>query len=64
RLDNRPTRRDRRSPGQHVTSYLTVYNTIRPHEAIAFATPLVRYLQAPSIPPRANLHQPGSVSDS
>jgi putative transposase len=47
-----------------VTSYLTVYNTIRPHEAIGFDVPLTRYLQAPSTQPAANLHVPESVSDS
>ena len=40
---------------KEVESYLAVYNTIRPHEAIGFTTPLARYLQAPSTPPRANL---------
>ena len=49
---------------QEVEAYLTIYNTIRPHEAIGFATPLVRYLQAPSIPPGANLQPPAAVSDS
>jgi putative transposase len=49
---------------KRVTSYLTVYNTIRPHEAVGFDVPLTRYLQAPSTPPGANLHVPKSVSDS
>jgi putative transposase len=49
---------------QEVEAYLTIYNTIRPHEAIGFATPLSRYLQAPSTPPRANLQTPTTVSDS
>jgi len=49
---------------QRVAGYLTVYNTIRPHEAIGFTTPLARYLQAPSTPPGANLHPPATVSDS
>jgi putative transposase len=48
---------------ERVTGYLTVYNTIRPHEAIGFGIPLARYLQAPSTPPGANLHPPESVSD-
>jgi transposase InsO family protein len=47
-----------------VEAYLTIYNTIRPHEAIGFTTPLARYLQAPSTPPGANLQSPATVSDS
>jgi putative transposase len=49
---------------QEVEAYLTVYNTIRPHEAIGFVTPISRYLQAPSTPPEANLQAPTTVSDS
>jgi transposase InsO family protein len=49
---------------QEVEAYLTIYNTIRPHEAIGFATPLSRYLQAPSVPSGANLQAPATVSDS
>ena len=49
---------------QEVETYLMTYDTIRPHEAIGFATPISRYLQAPSTPPRANLHTPTTVSDS
>jgi putative transposase len=49
---------------REVEAYLTIYNTIRPHEAIGFATPISRYLQAPSTPPGANLHPPATVSDS
>jgi putative transposase len=49
---------------REVEAYLTVYNTIRPHEAIGFTTPLARYLQAPSTPPGANLPAPTTVSDS
>jgi len=49
---------------REVESYLTVYNTIRPHEAIGFATPISRYLQAPSTPPGANLQAPATASDS
>jgi putative transposase len=49
---------------QEVEAYLTVYNTIRPHEAIGFATPISRYLQAPSTPPEANFQTPTTVSDS
>lgn len=49
---------------QEVEAYLRVYNTIRPHEAIGFATPISRYLQAPSTPPGVNLQPPTTVSDS
>jgi putative transposase len=49
---------------QEVASYLTVYNSVRPHEAIGFATPLARYLEVPSTPPTANLQPSGTVSDS
>ena len=49
---------------REVENYLTVYNTIRPHEAIGFTTPLARYLQTPSTPPGANLQPPATVSDS
>jgi putative transposase len=49
---------------REVEAYLTIYNTIRPHEAIGFTTPLARYLQAPSTPPGANLQSPATVSDS
>jgi hypothetical protein len=30
---------------------------------LSFTTPLARYLQAPSTPPRANIRPPESVSD-
>jgi hypothetical protein len=33
---------------EEVESYLTVYNTIRPHEVIGFTTPLARHVQATS----------------
>jgi putative transposase len=49
---------------REVENYLTIYNTIRPHEAIGFTTPLTRFLQASSTPPRANLQAPTTVSDS
>ena len=49
---------------QEVASYLTVYNSVRPHQAIEFATPLARYLEVPSTPPTANLQPSGTVSDS
>ncbi len=43
---------------QEVASYLTVYNSVRPHEAIGFATPLTRYLQVPSTPKAPTFHRP------
>jgi putative transposase len=49
---------------REVENYLTIYNTIRPHEAIGFATPISRYLQAPSTPPGANIQASTTVSDS
>jgi hypothetical protein len=49
---------------REVENNLTVYNTIRPHEAIGFGVPLARYLQAPSTPPGANLQAPATVPDS
>jgi putative transposase len=49
---------------QEVEAYVTVYNTIHPHEAIGFATPISRYLQAPSTPPEANSQTPTTVPDS
>lgn len=36
----------------HVDRYLTIYNTIRPHEALDFKVPLDRYLRPPTIGPR------------
>jgi transposase InsO family protein len=33
----------------HVERYLTVYNEVRPHEALDFARPLDRYLRPPSV---------------
>jgi transposase InsO family protein len=50
-------------PDERRQNYLTIYNTIRPHEAIGFTTPISRYLQAPSTPPGANLQAPATVSD-
>jgi putative transposase len=43
----------------HVTDFRTVYNSIRPHEAIAMARPLERYRRAPE----PNFPDPKSVSD-
>jgi hypothetical protein len=42
-----------------VDAYLTIDdNTIRPHEAIGFATPISRYRQTPSIPPGPTFNRP------
>jgi transposase InsO family protein len=49
---------------REVDNYLTIYNSVRPHEAIGFTTPLARYLQGPSAPSEANFHPPAPVSDS
>ena len=49
---------------REVDNYLTIYNSVRPHEAIGFTTPLARYLQAPSASPEANFQVPATVSDS
>jgi putative transposase len=51
---------------REVESDLTVSNTIRPHEAIGFTTPLARYLQAPSTPPRPTFThpQPSQILDT
>lgn len=49
---------------QEVASYLTTYNSVRPHEAVGFTTPLTRYLQAPSTPPTTNSQPSGTVSNS
>jgi putative transposase len=43
---------------QHVTSFRTIYNSIRPHEAIGMARPLERYRQDPDPNlPATNLSQ-------
>ena len=44
----------------HVADYRTIYNTIRPHEAIGMATPLSLYRQTP----KPNVPDGGSVSES
>jgi transposase InsO family protein len=41
-------------------AYLELYNNIRPHEALDFATPISRYLAHPE----PHLSEPGSVQDS
>lgn len=40
---------DGQALAEHVERYLTVYNTIRPHEALDFQRPLDRYLRPPPI---------------
>jgi len=44
---------------RHVRDYRTIYNSIRPHEAIAMARPLERYRQTPT----TNIPDPESVSE-
>jgi len=46
-------------PAAHVASFNTIYNTIRPHEAIGMARPLERYRQTP----QPNTPDPEYVSD-
>lgn len=43
----------------HTADFKTIYNSIRPHEAIAMARPLERYRQTPT----TNIPDPESVSD-
>jgi hypothetical protein len=47
-----------------VENHLTIHNSVRPHEAIGFTTPLARYPQAPSTLPEARLQISATVSDS
>ena len=49
---------------READNYLTISNSVRPHQAIGFTTPLARHLQAPSTSPKANLQVPTTVSDS
>jgi transposase InsO family protein len=44
----------------HARDFRTIYNSIRPHEAIGMARPLERYRQTPT----TNIPDPESVSDS
>ncbi len=44
-----------------VEAFRVIYNTIRPHEALDFATPLSRYLATPHEP---NLSEPKSVQET
>ena len=44
----------------HTATYRTIYNTIRPHQAIAMTRPLQRHRQTPTTQPP----DPESVSDS
>jgi transposase InsO family protein len=44
----------------HARNFRTIYNSIRPHEAIGMARPLERYRQTPT----TNIPDPESVSDS
>jgi transposase InsO family protein len=49
---------------ERVEEFRTLYNAVRPHEAIAFETPLKRYLATPAWPPRPHLSEGGSVQPS
>lgn len=44
----------------HAVDFRTIYNSIRPYEAIAMVRPLERYRQTPI----TNVPDAGSVSDS
>jgi len=44
----------------HALTFRTIYNSIRPHEAIGMGRPLERY----RMPPTTNFPDPGSVSDA
>jgi hypothetical protein len=46
---------------EDTEAYRTLYNEIRPHEALEFATPLSRYLADPEA---SNLFGPQSVQES
>ena len=45
---------------EEAEAFQRVYNEVRPHEALDFATPLSRYLAHPG----SHLSEPGSVQDS
>ena len=45
---------------EHVEEFLTVYNTIRPHEALGFTTPTSTYLASQNYDTKSN----ESVQDS
>ncbi len=45
---------------EEAEAFRGLYNTIRPHEALDFATPIKHYLA----PPASHLSEPGSVQDS
>jgi putative transposase len=49
---------------REVDNYLTIYNSVRPHEAIGFTTPLAATCRHPPPPPEANFQVPATVSDS
>lgn len=49
-----------------VQDYRALYNAIRPHEALGFATPMSRYLASPESPPPrgSNLSEPQTVQST
>jgi transposase InsO family protein len=49
---------------ERVEEFRTLYNAVRPHEAIGFETPLKRYLSAPDWPPPSHLSDDESVQPS
>ena len=51
---------DGQALAEHIDRYLSVYNQVRPHEALDFARPLDRYLRPPTLGPRGLLIGPCS----
>ena len=49
---------------ERVEEFRTLYNAVRPHEALGFETPLKRYLTPPDWPPPPHLSDPESVQSS
>ena len=51
--------------GEHTDAYRELYNWVRPHEAIGFLAPMVRYLAEPlARHPEPNLSEPETVQIS
>ena len=50
---------------EQIEAYRELYNWVRPHEAIGFVAPMVRYLAEPlEEPPGPNLSDPETVQVS
>ena len=53
---------------EQVRAFVTLYNWVRPHEALGFVAPMVRYLADPAAghepDPEPNLSDPESVQIS